>query len=160
MTIKLALGGLLLTGVLLTTTVHAQQTATPSAPTTTLPVPGQRGIGRQQKAGNGYQAADPATRAKRMTDQLTQSLKLDDATSQKVYALTLARAQTIDAIQTGSDDNRTKNTKLQVNAQDFKSKMQGVLTADQYTQFLAMKHRGGGSKGEQNQKSDSSDSNN
>ena len=49
---------------------------------------------------------DPATRAKKMTDRMTQQLGLDQATSQKVYDVTLSRAQKVDAIQASSDDNR------------------------------------------------------
>ncbi len=145
MTIKLALGGLFLTALLVSTTAQAQQTA----PRANAPTGMSQQMGRANRGNGNYQAADPATRARRMTDQLTSQLKLDDATSKKVYDLVLARDQQIDAIQTGTDDNRTKNTKLNANATDFKSKMQGVLTADQYQQFLSMKHRGRGDKNEQ-----------
>ncbi|MVM30641.1 DUF4890 domain-containing protein [Spirosoma sp. HMF4905] len=101
-----------------------------------------KGRGMQQ-----YQAADPATRAQRMTDQMTKQLGLDDATSKKVYDLTLARAQKVDAIQKGTDDNKTKNQALNANADDFKSKLKGILTPDQFTKFESMRGRMGRGRG-------------
>lgn len=140
---KFVMGGLLLTASLFTTTVQAQQTA----PSTNQQMPQMPQGGRRMGGMGGYQAADPATRAQRMTDQLTKQLNLDEATSKKVYDLALARDQQIDAIQKSTDDNKTKDTKLKANADDFKAKMQGVLTADQFQQFQAMRQRGGRGNG-------------
>ncbi|QMW02760.1 DUF4890 domain-containing protein [Spirosoma foliorum] len=133
----IALSGLLLT--LSSLPLLAQQTATPDAQT------GQRmgkGRGMQQ-----HQAADPTVRAQRMTDQMTKQLGLDEATSKKVYDVALARAQKVDAIQKGTDDNKAKNQALQANAEDFKSKLKGVLTPDQFTKFESMKGRMGRGRG-------------
>ena len=124
---KLALSGLLLS--LLSLPLLAQQTAAPAAPT----------VSRGQKPTSQYKAGDPATRAKKMTDRMTQDLGLDQATSQKVYEASLARDQKVDAIQTGSDDNKTKDKALKANADDYKSKLQSILTPDQFTKFQSMK---------------------
>ncbi|NDU98568.1 DUF4890 domain-containing protein [Spirosoma terrae] len=97
-----------------------------------------KGRGMQQ-----YQAADPATRAQKMTDRMTRQLELDQATSKKVYDVLLARAEKVDAIQKGSDDNKTKAQALKANADDFKSKMKSILTPDQYTKFESMRGRRG-----------------
>ncbi|MVM40466.1 DUF4890 domain-containing protein [Spirosoma sp. HMF3257] len=94
-----------------------------------------------------YQAADPTTRAQRMTDQMAKQLSLDEATSKKVYDLTLARAQKVDAIQKGTDDNKAKNQALKANADEFKSKLKGILTPDQFTKFESMRGRMGRGRG-------------
>lgn len=84
-----------------------------------------------------YHAAAPEQRAARMSQKLKQELSLDAATTAKVQAAALARAQKIDAIQTGSATNKEKNTALQSNAQEFKTALQGILTPAQYTQYLS-----------------------
>lgn len=84
-----------------------------------------------------YHAAAPEQRAARMSQKLKQELSLDAATTAKVQAAALARAQKIDAIQTGSATNKEKNTALQANAQEFKTALQGILTPAQYTQYLS-----------------------
>lgn len=138
---KLMLSGLMLS--LLSLPLLAQ-TTTPDAPVQTTPRMG-RGRGMQQ-----YQAADPATRAQRMTDRMKQQLGLDDATTKKVYDVTLARAQKVDAIQKGSDDNRTKSQALKANADDYKAKLKAILTPDQFAKLESMRgqmrkgHRGPG----------------
>lgn len=134
---KIAFGGLLLS--LFALPLLAQQTATPDAPPTAHP---GRGRGVQQ-----YQAADPATRARKMTDRMTQQLGLDQATSKKVYDLALERAQKVDAIQKSSDDNRTKANALKTNADDFKAKLKGVLTPDQFAKLESMGGRMRGGRG-------------
>ena len=140
---KLALSGLMFS--LLSLPLLAQQNATPDASAQTTTRTGRNGSMQQ------HAMADPATRARKMTDRMTQQLGLDQATSQKVYDATLARAQKIDAIQASSDDNKAKAQALKANADDFKSKLQGVLTPDQFTKFQSMKghkhHRKGGSDG-------------
>ena len=140
----IALSGVLLSMAALP--ALAQQAAAPVAPSQT-PVT-MRGNRMQQ-----YMAADPATRAKKMTDRLTQALSLDQATSQKVYDAALVRDQKIDAIQKGTDDNRTKAQALKANADDFKSKLQGILTPDQFAKFQSMrKHMQDGMGGPGNDK--------
>lgn len=129
---KIALSGLVLTMFALP--LLAQQTTTPDAPAARM----GKSRGMQQ-----YQAADPATRAQKMTDRMTRQLELDQATSKKVYDVLLARAEKVDAIQKGSDDNKTKAQALKANADDFKSKMKSILTPDQYTKFESMRGRRG-----------------
>ena len=130
---KIALSGLLLS--LFSFPLLAQQATTPDAPANTR---------RMSKNGamQPHQKGDPATRAQKMTDRMTKQLGLDQATSQKVYAITLARAQKIDAVQAGSDDNRAKAQALKDNADDFKTKLKGILTPDQFTKFESMKGKG------------------
>ena len=132
---KIALSGLLLS--LFSFPLLAQQTTTPDAPAQANTRRMGKNGGMQQ-----HQMGDPATRAKKMTDRMTKQLGLDQATSQKVYDVTLARAQKIDAIQAGSDDNRAKAQALKANAYDFKAKLKGILTPDQFTKFEAMKGKG------------------
>lgn len=84
-----------------------------------------------------YHAAAPEQRAARMSQQIGKELNLDAATTAKVQAAALVRAQKIDAIQTGTTTNKEKNTALQANAQEFKAALQGILTPAQYTQYLS-----------------------
>lgn len=135
----IALGGLLLT--LFSSPLLAQQTATPDAPAQT----GRR-MGRNPRMQQ-YQAGDPTTRAQRMAGQMTKQLGLDEATSKKVYDLTLARAQKVDAIQKSTDDNKAKGQALKANADDFKTKLKGILTPDQFTKFESMRGRMGRGRG-------------
>lgn len=135
----------------------AQQTATPDAPAqaTTPTTPAQTqtttrmGRNRPMPRMAQHQMGDPATRARKMTDRMTQQLGLDQATSQKLYDATLARAQKVEAIQASSDDNRAKAQALKANADDYKSKLQSILTPDQFAKVQAMKgkmrHGRGGS---------------
>ncbi|QIP11211.1 DUF4890 domain-containing protein [Spirosoma aureum] len=134
---KIAFSGLMLS--MLSLPLLAQQTTTPDAPASA-----QRGRGRAMKE---YQAGDPTTRARKMTDRMTQQLGLDEATSKKIYDITLARAEKVDAIQKSSDDNKTKAEALKANADDFKSKLQSILTPDQFTKFESMRGRMGRGKG-------------
>ena len=153
MNTKLLLGGLLLTAATLSSTGLLAQTTAPAATPPASTAPADQGrVGRMNRRGNmnnmgamngGYRAADPATRAQRMTDRLTKQLGLDDATSKKVYAAALTRDQQVDAIQNSTDDNRTKAKNLKANADQFKTAMQGILTADQLAKFQAMRQRGG-----------------
>ena len=148
---KIWISGLLLTLTTLSATDLLAQTAAPAptAPTSTAPADQGR-VGRMNQRGNmgnmngGYMAAAPATRAQKMTERFTKQLGLDDATSKKVYAAALTRDQQIDAIQKGTDDNRTKAKNLKANADQFKTTMQGILSADQFTKFQQMRQRGGG----------------
>ena len=128
---KIALSGLLLS--FLSLSLFAQQTATPAAPAQAGTRMGKDRSMAQRPMGN------PATRAKKMTDRMTQQLGLDQVTSQKVYDVALARAQKIDAIQANSDANKAKAQALKANADDFKAKLKSILTPDQYTKFESMR---------------------
>ena len=121
--------------------LFAQQTATPDAPAKTNSRMG-RGRAMQQ-----YMAADPTTRAQKMTDHMTKQLGLDEATSKKVYDVTLVRAQKVDAIQKSTDDNKTKAKALKANADEFKAQLKSVLTPDQFAKFESMRGRMGRGRG-------------
>ena len=112
----------------------AQQTATPDAPATTTRMGRHQGMQQNQMA-------DPETRAKKMTDRMTKQLGLDQATSQKVYDASLARAQKVNAIQASADDNKAKAQALKANADEFKSKLKSILTPDQFAKVESMKGR-------------------
>lgn len=84
-----------------------------------------------------YKAAAPEQRAERLSMQIGKQLGLDAATTAKVKAAALVRAQKIDAIQTGTASNKEKNTALLANAQDFKAALKGVLTPAQFAQYSA-----------------------
>lgn len=131
---KLALSGLMLS--LLSLPLLAQ-TTTPDAQSSTQTAP-QRGRGRGMQQ---FQAADPTTRAQRMTDRMTKQLGLDEATSKKVYDVTLARTQKVDAIQKSSDDNKTKAQALKANADDYTAKLKAILTPDQFTKLETMRNQ-------------------
>ena len=131
---KIALSGLVLS--FLSVPLFAQQTATPDAP---APANTNTRMGRNRPMQ--HQMGDPATRARKMTDRMTQQLGLDQATSQKVYGAMLTRAQKIDAIQASSDNNRAKAQSLKANADDFKAQLKGILTPDQFTKLESMKGR-------------------
>ena len=92
--------------------------------------------------------ADAATRAKKMTDRMTQQLGLDETTAKKLYDITLARANKVDQIQASTDDGKTKNEALKVIADDFKVKLKGMLTTDQFAKFEAMKKEVKDARGE------------
>ena len=145
---KIALSGLLLS--LFSFPLLAQQTATPDAPAQATTRMGKNRSMQQ------HQMGDPTTRAQKMTDHMTKQLGLDQATSQKVYAVALTRAQKVDEIQASSDNGRAKAQALKANADEFKTKLQGILTPDQITKLESMKGRmrkgRGGFNGEQDDK--------
>lgn len=115
---------------------RAQQAAMPAqtapaaathAATATLP--------KKPKVAAPYQAGAPEQRAEKMSQQLGRQLGLDAATVAKVKAAALVRDQKIDAIQTGTDSNKAKNTALQANAQEFKAALKGILTPEQFATY-------------------------
>lgn len=128
---KIALSGLFLS--FLSLPLMAQQTATPDSPAQANARMGKN------RSGQNRPMADPATRARKMTDRMTQELGLDQATSQKVYDVTLARTQKVNDIQASADNNKAKAQALKANADDYKSKLQGILTPDQFTKMQSMK---------------------
>ncbi len=130
---KIALSGLLLS--IFSLPLLAQQTATPDAPAQANTRMGKKRSMSQQPMG------DPAIRAQKMTDHMTKQLGLDPATSQKVYDVALARTQKVNEIQASSDDKRTKGQALKANADEFKTKLQGILTPDQIAKLESMKGR-------------------
>ncbi|GAB2529854.1 DUF4890 domain-containing protein [Spirosoma aerophilum] len=130
---KIALSGLLLT--LFSFSLFAQQTTTPDSPTQD----NMRRMGRNRSMQR--QMGDPVTRARKMTDRMTQSLGLDQATSQKVYDITLARTQKVNDIQASSDDNKAKQQALKANADEYKANLKRILTPDQFAKLDAMKDR-------------------
>ena len=141
---KIALSGLLLS--LLSLPLLAQQTATPDAPAQANARMGRNRSGQDRSMQN-RPMADPATRARRMTDRMTQELGLDQTTSQKVYEATLARTQKVNDIQASADNNKAKGQAMKANADDYKSKLQSILTPDQLTKMEAMKGNRRGMRG-------------
>ena len=120
--------GLLATSFL----AHAQQ------PTSAGPAPIQAhpaALPKQPKVAIPYKAGAPEQRAEKMSQQLGKELGLDAATVAKVKAAALIRDQKIDAIQTGTDSNKAKNTALQANAQVFKAALKTMLTPEQFARF-------------------------
>lgn len=101
--------------------------------------------------------ADPETRARKMTDRMTKQLGLDQTASQKVYEATLAHAQKVDAIRTSSDNKQAKMQAMKVNADDLKSKLQSILTTDQFAKLESMKSRMRNGRGRPNAMQDDSD---
>ena len=120
--------GLLATSLL----AHAQQPSTAS-PAPVLAQPAK--MPKQPKAAVPYKAAAPEQRAEKMSQQLGRELGLDAATVAKVKEAALVRDQKIDAIQTGTDSNKAKNTALQANAQEFKAALKALLTPEQFARF-------------------------
>jgi len=90
---------------------------------------------KQPKMAVPYKAGAPEQRAEKMSQQLGKQLGLDAATMAKVKAAALVRDQKIDAIQTGTDSNKAKNTALQANAQEFKTALKGILTPEQFAKY-------------------------
>lgn len=129
---KIALSALLLSFCSLP--LLAQQNSTPDAqaPATRM----GRNRSMQQRP-----MADPETRARKMTDRMTQQLGLDQTASQKVYDATLAHAQKVDAIRANSDDKSAKMQALKANADEYKAKMQSILTPDQFAKLESMKNK-------------------
>lgn len=123
------LGGLML--ALFAVPALAQQPATQTQNPTAQ-------TGRMGRRGD-YKAADPATRARRMTDRLTKELSLDQATAQKVYAAALERAQAIDGLQANATDRRAQAKQLKANADQFQAKLKTILTPDQFAKFESMR---------------------
>jgi protein CpxP len=136
---KIALSGLLLS--FLSLPLLAQQTAAPDAP-----AQANARMGRN-RSGQDRPMADPATRARKMTDRMTQELGLDQATSQKVYDATLARTQKVNDIQASADNNKAKAQALKANADDYKRTLQGILPPDQFAKIEAMKGNRRGNRG-------------
>ena len=149
---KIALSGLVLS--FLSVPLFAQQTATPDAPARTNQANTNTRMGKNRSMQQ-HAMGDPATRAKKMTDRMTQQLGLDQTTSQKVYDVMLTRAQKIDAIQASSDNNRTKAQSLKANADEVNAQLKGILTPDQFTKLESMKgHRHGGRRGQDSDAND------
>ena len=106
------------------------QTAPAAAPhAATAPLP------KKPKVAVPYTAGAPEQRAEKMSQQLGKALGLDAATVARVKAAALVRDQKIDAIQTGTDSNKAKNTALQANAQEFKAALKGILTPEQFAKY-------------------------
>lgn len=123
---KIAFSGLMLS--MLALPLLAQQTTTP---TSEAPAAGNN-------RGQRYQATDPATRAKRQTDRITQSLSLDEATSKKLYDINLARAQKAEEVMKGSDPSNTKAKAIREYNAEYKTKLQGILTPEQMAKVEEM----------------------
>lgn len=89
---------------------------------------------------------DAQTRATRQSKRLTQALKLDETTAQKVYEASLARTQKVDQIRTSASSDQDKVAALKANHQEFEGKLKTILSEDQYSQYLTlkkqMKHHG------------------
>ena len=120
--------GLLATSFL----AHAQQPSAASpAPAQTRPA----ALPKPLKKAVPYQAGAPEQRAEKMSQQLGKELGLDAAAVAQVKAAALVRDQKIDAIQTGTDSNKAKNTALQANAQAFKAALKALLTPEQFARF-------------------------
>ena len=111
---------------------QAPQPAPAAAPTTQAP---PAALPKKTKAAVPYHAGAPEQRAEKMSQQLGKQLGLDAATVARVKAVALARDQKIDAIQTGSDSNKAKNTALQANAEAFKAALKEILTPEQFARY-------------------------
>lgn len=107
----------------------------PAQATQAAATAGSAATAAKTKMATAYKAAAPEQRAERMSQQIGKQLGLDAATIAKVKEAALVRAQKIDAIQTGTDSNKTKNTALQANATDFKTALKGILTAGQFAKY-------------------------
>ena len=123
---------------------HAQQLPTapamptmPAQATQAAAAAGMAATAARAKVATAYKAAAPEQRAERMSQQIGKQLGLDAATIAKVKEAALVRAQKIDAIQTGTDSNKAKNTALQANATDFKTALKGILTAGQFAKYAS-----------------------
>ena len=90
---------------------------------------------KKPKAAVPYHAGVPEQRAEKMSQQLGKQLGLDAATVARVKAAALERDQKIDAIQTGTDSNKSKNTALQANALAFKAALKTILTPEQFAMY-------------------------
>ena len=125
----------LLVGLLATClSVQAQQPAPAgSAPAQAHPA----ALPKPPKVAVPYKAGAPEHRAEKMSQQLGQQLGLDAATVGRVKAAALVRDQKVDAIQTGTDSNKAKNTALQSNAQEFKAALREILTPEQFAKYSA-----------------------
>ena len=89
----------------------------------------------------------PEVRAAKMTERMTRQLGLEEVTAKNVNAIALERAVKVDAINSSTDDNQTKQAAFVANKQDFEAKLKGVLSADQFTKYQTMEN-GGGSRGD------------
>ncbi len=139
------------------TTLMAQTTAPPVPVTPAAPEAkmkhhrGDKSDGKDDKSdGDGYHAADPTGRANKMANRIKEACGLDDATTQKVTQICLARNQKVDEIQTGSMSNQDKNKALMDNKNNFESQLKAILTADQFATFSSMKKGDRGNRKDNN----------
>ncbi|MBD2756952.1 DUF4890 domain-containing protein [Spirosoma validum] len=146
---KIALSALMLS--LFSFPLLAQQNTTPDAQSQSTTRMG-RNRSMQQRP-----MADPETRARKMTDRMTQQLGLDQTASQKVYDATLTHAQKVDAIRANSDDKGAKAQALKANADDYKAKMKSILTPDQFTKLESMRDKMRHGRGRPNDMKEESD---
>ena len=86
--------------------------------------------------------ADAATRAQKMANQLTKSLSLDAATSQKVLAAATTRCQKVDEIYKTITDTKARDKAFKDNAEAYKTALKGILTPAQFTQIEQSKGKG------------------
>lgn len=126
---------------LLTTAFTAQAQQQPAATSPAAVVSPPQATPRAPKVPTAYHAAAPEQRAARLSLQLSKQLGLDAAITARVKDAALLRAQKIDAIQTGTDTNKAKNTALQANAQEFKANLKAILTPEQFAKYST--HGGG-----------------
>ncbi|MBC8154655.1 MAG: DUF4890 domain-containing protein [Bacteroidetes bacterium] len=124
---KTAFGGLILS--LLALPLLAQKTTPPAAT-----------AGKNNQTLR-YQPTDPATRARRQTDQMTRYLSLDQATSKKLYAVNLDRAQKAEAIMKGTDASKSKAKALRENTDAYKTKLREILTPEQMAKVEQMQEQ-------------------
>jgi hypothetical protein len=89
------------------------------------------------KTGNEWQMPkDVLTRSKNFTENLQKTLRLDDATSKKVFNAYLGNAKSVDEIRvTGKSENAMKEA-LAANQAEFKQVLKGILTPEQFEGYL------------------------
>lgn len=77
---------------------------------------------------------DAATRAQHEADRLAKMLTLDDATKQKVYDASLAHSTKVDEINAAGGKDQAA---FKANKEAFNTALQGILTPDQFTKYMA-----------------------
>lgn len=78
-------------------------------------------------------------RSAALTKKMTNQLGLDQAQQQRVAPINLDRFKKIEEVKTGNSANKSEvETKVKAINEEYNNNIKGVLSADQFTKFLAM----------------------
>ena len=82
--------------------------------------------------------SDVFQRSRSFADSLTRALGLDAAASKGVYDAYLANTKPVDEIRITAGSAEEKKEKMKANHEAFKETLKGILTADQFKNYLTL----------------------
>ena len=89
------------------------------------------------KTGNEWQMPkDVLVRSKNFAENLQKTLKLDDATSKKVFNAYLGNTKSVDEIRVANTSEKEKKEALAANHAEFNQVLKGILSPEQFEAYL------------------------